>query len=383
MYYGSFVHPVNATLLEHVTNGVIAVDKSGKIVQVENNVNENQARQIASKHGISLFPLGNQKFLIPGLIDTHIHAPQYVFTGSGMDLQLLDWLNTFTFPREARFNNTNYAKDAYGKVVDRVIRSGTTAASYYATIHLDASKALTDIVEARGQRAFVGKVNMDRNSPDYLIETTAQSLKDTEAFIQYVLGKKNSRVTPISHLDENLDEIAWVKELHPDQPDYTSVYDSHGLLTNRSIMAHVVYPIAEEARCRGVAKIRQMMTEGQKVGLGTDVSGGYSPSILNNIRHGYFSAIARSFDHPEDKYLQLAEVFYLGGADVIGMKSTLGNFMVGKQFGALIIDPIARGSPIDLFDHGDIKTTFEKFINNGDDRNIVQVFVDGKTIHRI
>ncbi|ORY05201.1 Metallo-dependent hydrolase [Basidiobolus meristosporus CBS 931.73] len=332
--------------LEHVTNGVIAVDKSGKIVQVESNVNESQAKQIASKYGVSLFPLGSQKFLMPGLIDTHIHAPQYVFTGSGMDLQLLDWLNTFTFPRESRFNNTNYAKDAYSKVVDRVIRSGTTAASYYATIHLDASKALADIVEAKGQRAFVGKVNMDRNSPDYLIETTAQSLKDTEAFIQYVLGKKNSRITPIvtprfvpsctselmkglsglatkynvpiqSHLDENLDEIAWVKELHPDQPDYTSVYDSHGLLTNRSIMAHVVYPTDAErqllkkrgagiSHCpnsnlslrSGIAKIRQMMTEGQKVGLGTDVSGGYSPSILNNIRNGYFSAIAVALTIP-------------------------------------------------------------------------------------
>ncbi|ORX81767.1 guanine deaminase [Basidiobolus meristosporus CBS 931.73] len=434
VFYGNFVHSVNVTSLEHATNGVIAVDRSGKIIQVETNASASQAQQIARKYGVSLFPLGNQKFLMPGLIDTHIHAPQYVFTGSGMDLQLLDWLNTFTFPRESRFNNTNYARSAYSKVIDRVIRSGTTAASYYATIHLEASKALADIVASRGQRAFVGKVNMDRNSPDYLIETTAQSLKDTEAFIQYVQGKKNSRVAPIvtprfvpsctselmrglsalatkynvpiqSHLDENLDEIAWVKQLHPDQPDYTSVYDSHGLLTNRTIMAHVVYPSDAErqllkqrdagiSHCpnsnlslrSGIAKIRQMLSEGQKLGLGTDVSGGYSPSILNNIRNGYFSAIARSFEHPNDKYLKLAEMFYLatlGGADVLGMKSSIGNFVVGKQFDALIIDPLSHGSPIDLFDHDDIKTTFEKFINNGDDRNIIEVFVDGKSIHRL
>ncbi|KAK9760485.1 hypothetical protein K7432_015431 [Basidiobolus ranarum] len=434
VFYGSFVHSVNVTNLEYVTNGVVAVDKTGKIVQVKANASAAQAKQIAANYGVSLFPLGNQKFLIPGLIDTHIHAPQYVFTGSGMDLQLLDWLNTYTFPREARFNDTNYARDAYSKVVDRLVRGGTTAASYYATIHLESSKILADIVEKKGQRALVGKVNMDRNSPDFYIENTAQSLKDTESFIQYVLGKNNSRVIPIvtprfvpscttelmkglgslaakynlpiqSHLDENLDEIAWVKSLHPDQPDYTSVYDVNGLLTNRTIMAHVVHPTDAErqllkkrgagiSHCpnsnfnlrSGIAKVRQMLTEGQKVGLGTDVAGGYGTSILNTIRTGYFAAIARSLDYPGDNYLKLAEIFYLatlGGVALLGMRNTLGNFVVGKQFDALIVDPLAHESPIDLFSHDDVKTIFEKFINNGDDRNIIEVFVDGKSIHRI
>ncbi|KAK9710943.1 hypothetical protein K7432_008118 [Basidiobolus ranarum] len=434
IFYGNFVHSVNITNLEYVGKGAIVVDTAGNIIQVERNVTERQISQIGDKHRVSITRLGDQQFIMPGLIDTHIHAPQYVFTGSGMDLQLLNWLNTYTFPREARFNDTRYANDAYNKVVDRLIRGGTTAASYYATIHLDASKILADIVERRGQRAFVGKVNMDRNSPDYYIENTQQSLKDTETFIQYVLGKKNSRVAPIvtprfvpsctsdlmrglaalankynvpiqSHLDENLDEIAWVKELHPDQPDYTSVYDAHGLLNNRTIMAHVVYPTDEERKLlkqrgagishcpnsnlslrSGIAKVRQMLTEGQKLSLGTDVSGGYSPSILNSIRNAYFAGIARSFDHPEDKYLQLPEIFYiatLGGADVLGMKEQLGNFVVGKKFDALIINPSTRGSPIDLFDHDKLNTIFEKFINNGDDRNIVEVFVDGKSIHRL
>ncbi|ORX81183.1 guanine deaminase [Basidiobolus meristosporus CBS 931.73] len=434
IFYGNFVHSADVTSIEYVSNGVIVVDTAGKIIQVERNATEQQVNQMREKYRASVTRLGNQQFIMPGLIDTHIHAPQYVFTGSGMDLQLLNWLNTYTFPREARFNDTSYAKEAYGKVVDRLIRGGTTAASYYATIHLEASKILSDIVERRGQRAFVGKVNMDRNSPDYYIETTEKSLKDSEAFIQYVLGKKNSRVTPIitprfvpsctselmkglaalaskynlpiqSHLDENLDEIAWVKELHPDQPDYTSVYDAHGLLTNRTIMAHVVYPTDAEQKLlkqrgagishcpnsnlslrSGIAKIRQMLTDGQKLSLGTDVSGGYSTSILNSIRNAYFAGIARSFEHPDDKYLKLPEIFYiatLGGADVLGMKEKLGNFVVGKQFDALIVNPSTRGSPIDLFDHDKLNTIFEKFINNGDDRNIAQVFVDGKSIHKL
>ncbi|ORX90043.1 Metallo-dependent hydrolase [Basidiobolus meristosporus CBS 931.73] len=190
MSYGNFIHSVNATSLEHVTGGVIAVDKSGKTIQVESNVSGSRATQIARKYGVRFFPLGNKKFLIPGLIETHIHTAQYVFTGLGMDLQLLDWLNIFTFPRESQFNNTNYAKNAYSWVVDRVIRGGTTGASYYAEI-------LNNIVAARGQIAFVGKAHMDRNSPNYLAETTDQSLKDTKTFIQYALGKKNSRVTSI------------------------------------------------------------------------------------------------------------------------------------------------------------------------------------------
>ncbi|KAK9717628.1 hypothetical protein K7432_006064 [Basidiobolus ranarum] len=158
-------------------------------------------------------------------------------------------------------------------------------------------------------------------------------------------------------------------------------------------MAHVVHPTDAErqllkkrgagiSHCPnsnfslrgGIAKVRQMLAEGQKIGLGTDVAGGYGTSILNTIRTGYFGAIARSLDHPDDKYLKLAEVFYLatvGGADVLGMKNTLGNFVVGKQFDALIVDPLACNSPIDLFQHDDVKTIFEKFINNGDDCNII------------
>ncbi|KAK9760311.1 hypothetical protein K7432_015813 [Basidiobolus ranarum] len=115
---------------------------------------ESEAKLIAHNHGVNLTRLDNRKFIMPGLIDTHIHAPQYVFTGSGTDLQLLDWLENYTFPREAQFNNTRYATMAYNLAVDRVIHGGSTTASYYATIHLEASKILADVVEKRGQRAL-------------------------------------------------------------------------------------------------------------------------------------------------------------------------------------------------------------------------------------
>ncbi|KAK9708664.1 hypothetical protein K7432_009497 [Basidiobolus ranarum] len=117
VFYGNYIHSVNITTLEYITDGVIVVDAAGKITQVEKSSSESEAKLIAHNHGVNLTQLDNHKFIMPGLIDTHIHAPQYVFTGSGMDLQLLEWLENYTFPREAQFNNTKYATMAYNLAV--------------------------------------------------------------------------------------------------------------------------------------------------------------------------------------------------------------------------------------------------------------------------
>jgi len=120
---------------------------------------------------------------MPGLIDTHIHAPQYPNAGLGLDLPLLDWLSKYTFPMESRFADVGFAKSAYKKVVQRTLNLGTTTATYFATLHREASETLAEIADLAGQRAFVGKVNMDCYTPDNYAETTEQSLKDTEEFI--------------------------------------------------------------------------------------------------------------------------------------------------------------------------------------------------------
>ncbi|KAJ3088904.1 hypothetical protein HK102_007669, partial [Quaeritorhiza haematococci] len=216
-----------------------------------------------------------RQFLLPGFVDTHIHAPQYVYTGTGYDLPLMQWLEKYTFPRESAFSSPTYARKSYTQSVKRSLRCGTTTACYYATIHLPACKILTEVIRQCGQRAFIGKVNMDRNSPDFYIEERESSVKETREFVDFVLGLGDERVTPIitprfvptcsaelmqalgdiareknlpiqSHLCENPSEIEFVKTLHPECSSYTDVYRTYGLLTDRSVMAHCVYLTDEE-----------------------------------------------------------------------------------------------------------------------------------------
>ena len=144
------------------------------------------------------------KFICPGFVDAHAHAPQHAFTGTGMDLPLLEWLQTYTFPHEARFSNVKHAQQIYDRAVVSHLRNGSTTVSYFATIHIEACKVLVDIVRDRGQRALVGKVNMDRNSPDNYCETTENSLRDTQTFVENTYNcptKSNKSIVTSSIID--------------------------------------------------------------------------------------------------------------------------------------------------------------------------------------
>jgi guanine deaminase len=376
------------------------------------------------------------QFLIPGLIDTHIHAPQYVFTGTGYDRTLLDWLNTYTFPREAEFSSEQIARDSYTKAVDRSLKSGTTTACYYGTIHVEATKKLADIITTFGQRAFIGKVNMDANSPDFYIERNAQeSLNATKAVIDYIQSLKNPLITPVitprfvpsctsalmmelgklaksknlpiqSHLSETPSEIQWVKELFPKSASYSEIYDDHGLLTNQTIMAHCVHlskqerellldrqvgishcPASNFCLSSGVLNVKRLFNEGySKIGLGTDVAGGYSPSILESIRQAMTASkvvhIQSRDSETMTEPLSLAEAFYmatLGGASVLNLESKIGNFAVGKNLDAILVD-MDSSRPIHTFDHDTLADKFEKFIYLGDDRHMLDIFVNGHSV---
>lgn len=224
-----------------------------------------------------------------------------------------------------------------------------------------------------------------------------------------------------SHLSETVAEIAWVKSLHPEFEMYADVYKHHGMLHERTIMAHCTHAGAAERRLlketgtgvvhcpssnfnlgSGVLNIRRMLNEGQKIGLGTDVAGGYSASLLDAIRQTILASRVSSMgvlahaetDDPvqelggnraEELYPSLSykEAFYLatvGGAQVLGMDKVVGNFLVGKKFDALVVDVDVDDSPIDTFDHDDASARFQKFLYLGDDRNILRVFVDGKHV---
>ncbi|KAJ3338373.1 hypothetical protein HDU93_009609 [Gonapodya sp. JEL0774] len=450
----AFVHSLSPTKLETVENGLIGITRNGLIAFIEDvgngatgfllddsNLVGDAIQQLMNQWGFrrdQVIMAPSSHFLIPGFVDTHTHAPQYVFSGTGMDLTLLDWLQTYTFPFEAKFSSPTFARNMYEKVVDTHIAAGTTTASYFGTIHLESSKVLANILEEKGQRAFVGKVNMDRNSPPILCETTASSISGTKEFIEYLCSQEavqrhGGLLTPIltprfvptcspelmgvlgklarehdlpvqSHISENKDEVSWVKELHPSLEGYADTYDHFGLYTSKTIQAHAVHLTdAEMALTRdrgvgishcansnfslgsGMAPVRKMMKMGIKMSLGTDVAGGYAVSMLDAIRQSITCSKVVSINshksHPVAP-LTVPEAFYLatiGGAQVMGMEHTVGNFTVGKEFDAVLVNPTVKG-PLRVFEHDHLSALFEKYLFLGDDRNTEAVWVRGKKI---
>jgi len=206
-----------------------------------------------------------------------------------------------------------------------------------------------------------------------------------------------------SHISENKDEIAWVASLFPEQSSYAEVYAAHGLLNAKTIMAHGVWltdaevallnkhgagvshcPLSNICLASGHMPLRELLAKGVKIGLGTDVSGGYSPSMLHAMRDAITVSTTVYVERNQDaKPLNHSEAFYLatlGGAKLIGIDHTIGNFVAGKDFDALVIHPRAKGSNFDVFDFDDLAGEFEKFCYLGDDRNIEQVFVKGRKI---
>lgn len=327
--------------------------------------------------------------IIPGMTDLHIHAPQYPFRGLGMDLELLEWLNTHTFPEESRYANLDYARRAYQLFTEDLQNSATTRAVIFGTIHIPATDLLMELLEATGLKTYVGKVNMDQNSPDYLTEKNAEAaLENTAVWLSKIKDKyPNTRpiLTPRfaptctgslleglgnlqkkyelpvqSHLSENLSEINWVKELFPWSTCYGDVYDHYGLFGKdaKTVMAHCVYSSDEEVRLMkknqvyiahcpqsninlssGIAPIRRYLEEGIPMGLGTDMAGGANMSMFRCIADAVgVSKLYWRLVNQEQKPLTMEEAFYLatkGGGSFFGK---VGSFEEGYELDALVLD---------------------------------------------
>lgn len=323
--------------------------------------------------------------VIPGLSDLHIHAPQYVFMGMHMDEELLEWLEKHTFPTEAAFSDTGFAREAYGSFAEALLKTPTTRLSAFGTIHEDSTLILMDILGKAGFHGYVGKVNMDRNSPDSLVEDTDESIASTRSFIERSSAYSSIRpiITPRfipscsdrllkelgriasglsipiqSHLDENRSEIEWVASLCPWARDYASAYDSFSLLTDRTIMAHCVWMTDDEidllkARgtyiahsptsnlnlSSGIAPVRHFLDKGLRVGLATDVAGGSSLSMLTVMQDAVKASKMRwRLQDDSAKPLSLSEAFYLaskGGGSFFG---SVGSFEPGFDADIVILD---------------------------------------------
>ncbi len=347
------------------------------------------------------FPLTDcgTKLIVPGLIDLHVHAPQYAFRGLGMDLELLEWLAAHTFPEESKYRDLGYAREAYTAFVDALTRGPNTRACVFATCHLPATRLLMDLLEASGLVTLVGKVNMDRNAPDGLREASAEnSLRDTRAWLEGI-EKRYERTAPIltprfipsctdelmrgiaaiqnewglpvqSHLSENPGEIAWVRELCPNAAFYGDAYDQFGLFGGDvpTVMAHCVGSDEREiermsekgvfvAHCpqsnanlsSGIAPVRRFLSRGLRVGLGSDVAGGCHTSIFRAMADAIqMSKLRWRLVDADDKALSLAEAFYLGTKGGGAFFGKVGSFETGYEFDALVIDDSALAAPFTL-----------------------------------
>ena len=365
--------------------------------------------------------------IIPGLVDLHIHAPQYSFRGLGMDLELLEWLETNTFPEEAKFGDLEYAGKAYRIFADQMRRSATSRACIFATVHRPATLLLMDLMEKTGLVTMVGKVNMDRNCPDYLCEETAESAEETLEWIKDVNHRKYKNTLPIltprftpsctdglmeelkkiqmrydlplqSHLSENPGEIAWVKELCPWSEFYGDAYDRFGLFGADcpTVMAHCVYSDGRElarikengvfiAHCpesntniaSGIAPVRTFLEEGIPTGLGSDVAGGSTENMFRAMAHAVRASKLR-WRLQDDSLAPLTaeEVFYLatkGGGAFFGKA---GSFEPGYEFDAVVLDDSRLAHPQPL----DIRSRLERMIYLADEREIRAKFVRGAEI---
>lgn len=369
-----------------------------------------------------------ERIIVPGMTDLHVHAPQYTFRGIGMDLELLEWLNTHTFPEEAKYSDIDYARQAYLYFTHDLKRCFTTRAVIFATIHNEATIELMNQLEASGMKTYVGRVNMDRNSVATLQEKDAEtSIKSTIEWLDKVDGKydntmpiltprfipscsdvlmqrlgelsKKRKLRMQSHLSENKDEIAWVKQLVPQSTSYANAYEIFNAIGEKdcpAIMAHCVYSNDEEieimkkhgtfvAHCpesnmnlaSGIAPIRKFLDNDIKVGLGTDVAAGSSMNMLKTIlctlqaSKMYYRLVDTSV-----KPLTFEEVFYLataGGGEYFGK---VGTFLKDYDFDAVVIDDRKMYSMRNM----SVRERIERMVYNDSDCIIIDKYVDGKRI---
>lgn len=363
------------------------------------------------------------KLIVPGFTDLHVHAPQYTFRSLGMDMELLDWLNTYTFPEEARYADPDYAARAYDLFTQELRRSATTRACIFATLHREATEILMRKLDESGLRTYVGKVNMDRNSPDDLREASAAaSLDDTRRWLDEVGGLTNCkpiltpRFTPSctdelmaglgdlqqqtglpvqSHLSENQGEIDWVRELCPNTADYGEAYSQFGLFGENGpcIMAHCVHCTDHEidamrqngvfvAHCpqsntnlaSGIAPVRRYLKDGLRIGLGTDVAGGAHLSVFRALTDAV--AVSKLRWRLADQSLTpltFAEAFFLatrGGGAFFGK---VGAFEPGYAFDALVLDDAVLPAPRPMT----VRERLERIAYQLEDRAVVHKYVEG------
>lgn len=365
------------------------------------------------------------RIIMPGMIDCHVHYAQIDIIGA-YGHQLLDWLNHSTFPAEGRYNDPAVAAASAETFVDELLCNGTTTALVFATVHPQSVEALFSAALARNMRLATGKVLMDRNCPEYLRDTADTGYQQSKELLEKWHGQQRlhyaitPRFAPTSssaqlkaagklareypdvlmqtHLAENLDEIAWVAELFPDRHSYLDVYQHAGLVRERSVFAHCVHlddhhhkelashgaaiafcPSSNLFLGSGLFDLASAKAHQVRVGLGTDVGGGTSLSLLRTLGDAYKVLQLQRQSLTSLRGIYLAT---LGAAEALYMDDKIGNFAPGKEADFVVLSQ----QPTPLMEHRLTRTSTlpeELFVHMtlGDDRSIDKTYVMGECVY--
>lgn len=389
--------------------------------------------------------LAEGQYLLPGFIDLHVHAPQWAQSGTALDIPLYDWLNTYTFPLEAKFSDLDFAQEVYDDLVRTLLANGTTTALYFATVHKEASLLLAQICADKGQRGLVGKVVMDdpeQNPENYRDADPQTALADTEEFILAVreLSKTTKQgvfpvVTPRfipsctdealkglgalakkydAYVQSHCSESDWAHGYVRDRFGKNDAFALHdfGLLRDKSVMAHCNFlsdndadlfaqtgtavahcPISNAYFANSVIPVAHFHAKGVDIGLGTDISGGFSPSLFDNVRQAVMSSRmledgvnpslpAQGRGVPGSR-ITVDEAFYLataGGGESLSLP--IGRIQEHYAWDVQIIDTRLPSAKLPIFDaHEDLHDIFQKIMYLTRPENIREVWVQGEKVH--
>lgn len=389
--------------------------------------------------------LAEGQYFLPGFIDLHVHAPQWAQSGTALDLPLYDWLNTYTFPLESKFSDIDFAEEIYKDAVTTLLANGTTTALYFATVHKEASLLLAEICAEKGQRGLVGKVVMDHpeQNPDYYRDADTQTaLADTEEFILAVneLAKSVKQgvypvVTPRfipsctdealkglgelaakhdTYIQSHCSESDWAHAYVQDRFDKNDAFALHdfGLLREKSVMAHCNFlndddaelfaktgtavshcPISNAYFANSVIPIAHLHANGVEVGLGSDISGGFSPSLFDNVRQAVISsrmlddgvnpALSSEVRGVPNSRITINEAFYFataGGGESLSLP--IGRLAENYAWDVQIIDTTVATAKLPIYNaYNDLFDVFQKIMYLVRPENIREVWVQGEKVH--
>ena len=364
------------------------------------------------------------RLIVPGLVDCHVHFPQLDIIGS-FGAQLLDWLHQYAYPAEMQFADPVHARQVAGVFVDELLRNGTTTALVFGTVHAHSADAIFEAAEAKGMRLIAGKVLMDSNCPEALRDDPESAYADSKALIErwHGRGRLGSAIPPRfaltssaaplaaagrlaaeypegwvhTHLAENHEEVEESARQFPESRSYLDVYERFGLLRERSVFAHCLHmddtdratmarkggaaafcPTSNLFLGSGLFRLPAMRAAGIRCGLGTDVGGGTSLSLLRTASEAYKVLHLQEHALPAMQALYLAT---LGAAEALDLDAHIGNFEKGKEADFVVLD--FAGSSLTARRTAAAATIEEKLfalMTLGDDRNIAATYVLGRKV---